>query len=72
MTKYEAMLAQARKTYTTKKTALVKSGKTAAEAKTSMKAESDRHFLVASARAKCGITNKPCTIGEILAAKMRG
>ena len=72
MTKYEQMLIEARKAYTARKTALVKSGKTAAEAKAAMKAETERRFTVASARSKCGITSRPSTIGEILAAKVRG
>lgn len=32
--------------------------------------EAKQHFAIASARAKCGRTDRPATIGEILAAKM--
>ena len=72
MTNYEKMLAKATKAYAARKTALVKSGKTAEEATIALRAQRERGFNATAARAKCGITSKPCTIGEILAAKMRG
>lgn len=72
MTKYEAMLSEDRKACSTRMAVMVKNGKTVEEAKTAMNAKAERRFAAISARAKCGITNRPATIGEILAAKVRG
>lgn len=71
MSNYEKMLVEARKNYAARVTNLVRSGKTTDEAKAAIKAASERSFNAASARAKCGVTNRPSTIGEILAAKAR-
>ena len=71
MSKYEQMLAETKKTYATRIAAMMRNGKTADEAKAAIKAASERSFIAASARTKCGITNRPATIGEILAAKAR-
>lgn len=71
MTNYEKMVAEARKAGKARIAAMVKSGKTVEEAKAILKAQADRNFAIASARSKCGITSRPATIGEILAAKAR-
>lgn len=71
MSNYEKMLVEAKKNYAARKAAMVRNGKTADEAKAAIKAATERSFNAASARAKCGITNCPSTIGEILAAKAR-
>ena len=71
MSNYEKMVADTKKIYATRVASMMKAGKTADEAKAVLKAENARRFNAASARAKCGITNRPSTIGEILAAKAR-
>lgn len=71
MTQYEKMTAAVRSTYAARIACMVKGGKSAEEAKAILKAKNQRRFNAASVRAKCGITSKPSTIGEILAAKAR-
>ena len=71
MSNYEKMMAETKKNYANRVDAMVRSGKTVAEAKAILKAENDRRFAASAARAKCGVTNRPSTIGEILAAKAR-
>jgi len=68
---YKKMLIEARKANKARVNAMVRNGKTVDEAKAALKAKADRNFAIASARAKCGITSRPSTIGEILAAKAR-
>lgn len=69
--KYEQMLVTLRADYAARIEEMVRSGMTVAEAKSAIKAANDRRFVAAAARAKCGVTNRPSTIGEILAAKAR-
>lgn len=71
MSNYEKMVQATRTAYTTRIASMMKAGKTAEEAKAVLKAENARRFDAAAVRAKCGITNRPSTIGEILAAKAR-
>ena len=71
MSNYEKMMAATKSAYTARIAAIMKGGKTAEEAKAILKAENTRRFDAAAVRAKCGITNRPSTIGEILAAKAR-
>ncbi len=72
MSNYEKMVAETRLAKKNRIAVMLRAGKTVEEAKAILKAESDRHFAVASARSRCGITNRPATIGEILLAKARG
>lgn len=71
MSNYEKLMAETKKNYTARIAVMVRNGMTVTEAKSAIKAENDRRFVAAAARAKCGITNRPATIGEILAVKAR-